>query len=408
MRFTARRLIASLSVLGLLAAQSTAFAADEQKKVEFFEGKEFVGVSESAKDDTTIDLTKSKVSADGLSSIKVPYGYIVKLTEKSEHESILLSEGNYNDLGKFGWDNYAATAEVKHYSALEYELQAARVQKVKEVVSAREKELNTALRGDAIAQKTDVGVDNLRVEPVEGNHEEKTELIFTGNTRLTNTTDQKQTLTSQAFDFAESNTISATTTNSIGASVSASATFNIPIVGSLNTTISTQYNFSKPDTKSESKTVTYKIPSQSITLEPGQTVEVRARLEKVKTAGKVRLIGDINGTESGYVNLQKLVGDIGLVPTPDHKLTNGLVYKWKSFEKKPYELSFSNQHVEGEGTYQAEYGSNLYIDVVDMSTNKVQTVQANATETQGDRSANGSSKDAVELTANAGTFDMTK
>lgn len=225
MRFTARRLIASLSVLGLLAAQSTAFAADEQKKVEFFEGKEFAGASESAKDDTTI---------------------------------------------------------------------------------------------------------------------------------------------------------------------------------------STQYNFSKADTKSESKTVTYKIPSQSITLEPGQTVEVRARLEKVKTAGKVRLIGDINGTESGYVNLQKLVGDIGLVPTPDHKLTTGLVYKWKSFEQKPYELSFSNQHVEGEGTYQAECGSNLYIDVVDVSTNKVQTVQANATETQGDRSANGSSKDAVELTANAGTFDMTK
>ncbi len=93
MRFTARRLIASLSVLGLLAAQSTAFAADEQKKVEFFEGKEFVGASESAKDDTTIDLTKSKVSADGLSSIRVPYGYIVKLTEKSGHESILLSEG---------------------------------------------------------------------------------------------------------------------------------------------------------------------------------------------------------------------------------------------------------------------------------------------------------------------------
>lgn len=59
MRLTARRLIASLSVLGLLAAQSTAFAADEQKKVEFFEGKEFVGASESAKDDTTIDLTKS-------------------------------------------------------------------------------------------------------------------------------------------------------------------------------------------------------------------------------------------------------------------------------------------------------------------------------------------------------------
>lgn len=79
--------------------------------------------------------------------------------------------------------------------------------------------------------------------------------------------------------------------------------------------------------------MTYKIPSQSITLEPGQTVEVRARLEKVKTAGKVRLIGDINGTESGYVNLQKLVGDIGLVPTPDYKLTTGLVYKWKNFEQ---------------------------------------------------------------------------
>lgn len=132
---------------------------------------------------------------------------------------------------------------------------------------------------------------------------EKTELIFSGNTRLTNTTNEKQTLTSQAFDFSEANTVSATTTNAVGTSISASASFNVPIIGSLNTSISTQYNFSKAETNSESKTVTYKIPSQSITLNPGQTVEVRARLEKVKTSGKVKLVGDLNGTESGYISL---------------------------------------------------------------------------------------------------------
>lgn len=394
MRITARRLIASLGVLGLLAAQSTAFAADEQKRVEFYESTEFSGQSDSAKDDGTVDLAKSKIGANTLSSIKIPYGYIVTLFEKTGHESISLPAGEYRDLSGLGWNDYAAKAEIKHYSAMEYELQAARVAKVKEVVSQQEKELKTALRGDAVVQKSDVGLDNLRVEPVEGNHEEKTELIFSGNTRLTNTTKEKQTLTSQAFDFSESNTISSTTTHSIGTSVSASATFNIPIVGSLNTTISTQYNFSKAETNSQSKTVTYKIPSQSITLEPGQTVEVRARLEKVKTAGKVRLIGDLNGSETGNIDLQKLVA------------TRGNNFVWKSFTQIPYELSFNGQHVEGEGTYQAEYGSNLYIDVIDVSTNEVKTIQATASDTtQGDRSANSTT---VELTANAGSFDMTK
>lgn len=397
MRFTARRLIASLSVLGLLAAQSSAFAADTTRKVEFYENLGFSGRSDSAQSDGLIDLAKSKVGANALSSIKIPYGYIVTLIDKTGHDSISLLAGEYQDLTRQGWNDFAAKAQVKHYTAMEYEMQAARVQKVKEIEAQQGRELMVSVRGDAVVEKNDAGLDNLRVEPIEGNHEEKTELIFTGNTRLTNTTGQKQTLTSQAFDFAESNTVSSTTTNSIGTSVSASATFNIPIVGSLNTSISTQYNFSKADTKSESKTVTYKIPSQSITLEPGQTVEVRARLEKVKTSGTVRLIGDLTGTETGSVAMQKVVGYRG---RPG--------YGWKTYGKVPYEITFAGQHVEGEGTYQAEYGSNLYIDVVDVSSNKTQTIQVNAAETQGDRSASSGNQDAVELTANAGTFDMTK
>lgn len=396
MRFTARRLIAGLSVLGLLTVQSSAFAADASQKVEFYENLEFSGRSDSAQSDGLIDLAKSKIGANTLSSIKIPYGYIVTLIDKTGHDTISLPAGEYQDLNRQGWNDYAAKAQVKHYTAMEYELQVARVQKVKDIVAQQGRELLVSVRGDAVVGKSNVGLDNLRVEPIEGNHEEKTELLFSGNSRLTNTTNQKQTLTSQAFDFSESNTVSATTTNSIGTSMSASATFNIPIIGSLNTTISTQYNFSKADTNSQSKTVTYKIPSQSITLEPGQTVEVRARLEKVKTAGNVRLIGDLTGTETGSVTMQKVVGYRG---RPG--------YGWKTYGKVPYEISFAGQHVEGEGTYQAEYGSNLYIDVVDVSTNKVQTIQATATETQADRSANGS-KGAVELTANAGTFDMTK
>lgn len=229
----------------------------------------------------------------------------------------------------------------------------------------------------------------------------KTELIFSGNTRLTNTTNEKQTLTSQAFDFSEANTVSATTTNAVGTSISASASFNVPIIGSLNTSISTQYNFSKAETNSESKTVTYKIPSQSITLNPGQTVEVRARLEKVKTSGKVKLVGDLNGTESGYISLQRLVPS----STWSYKYELNTVLKWSAYKKAPYEISFNGKHVEGEGTYEAEYGSNLYIDVVNVDTNKTQTIEITGNQAQTDRSANGNSS---EFVANSATFDMTK
>lgn len=399
MKFTAKRLIATVGVLGLLAAQSTAFAADTN--VEFYQDASFTGAHSSSKDGV-VDLSKVEIGEKALSSIKIPYGYIVKLYDKTGNEFISLPAGDYNDLSSIGWDNYAAKAEIKHYDAIDYELQVARISKASEISKAEQiNQDNLPVTGDVVSEKTDVNLENLRVEPINDSKVEKTELIFSGNTRLTNTTNEKQTLTSQAFDFSEANTVSATTTNAVGTSISASASFNVPIIGSLNTSISTQYNFSKAETNSESKTVTYKIPSQSITLNPGQTVEVRARLEKVKTSGKVKLVGDLNGTESGYISLQRLVPS----STWSYKYKLNTVFKWSAYKKAPYEISFNGKHVEGEGTYEAEYGSNLYIDVVNVDTNKTQTIEITGNQAQADRSANGNSS---EFVANSATFDMTK
>lgn len=399
MKFTAKRLIATVGVLGLLAAQSSAFATDTN--VEFYQDTSFTGAHSSSKDGV-VDLSKVEIGEKALSSIKIPYGYIVKLYDKTGNEFIWLPAGDYNDLSSIGWNNYAAKAEIKHYDAIDYELQVARISKASEISKAEQiNQDNLPVTGDAVSEKTDVNLENLRVEPINDSKVEKTELIFSGNTRLTNTTNEKQTLTSQAFDFSEANTVSATTTNAVGTSISASASFNVPIIGSLNTSISTQYNFSKAETNSESKTVTYKIPSQSITLNPGQTVEVRARLEKVKTSGKVKLVGDLNGTESGYISLQRLVPS----STWSYKYELNTVLKWSAYKKAPYEISFNGKHVEGEGTYEAEYGSNLYIDVVNVDTNKTQTIEITGNQAQTDRSANGNSS---EFVANSATFDMTK
>lgn len=399
MKFTAKRLIATVGVLGLLAAQSSAFATDTN--VEFYQDTSFTGAHSSSKDGV-VDLSKVEIGEKALSSIKIPYGYIVKLYDKTGNEFISLPAGDYNDLSSIGWNNYAAKAEIKHYDAIDYELQVARISKASEISKAEQiNQDNLPVTGDAVSEKTDVNLENLRVEPINDSKVEKTELIFSGNTQLTNTTNEKQTLTSQAFDFSEANTVSATTTNAVGTSISASASFNVPIIGSLNTSISTQYNFSKAETNSESKTVTYKIPSQSITLNPGQTVEVRARLEKVKTSGKVKLVGDLNGTESGYISLQRLVPS----STWSYKYELNTVLKWSAYKKAPYEISFNGKHVEGEGTYEAEYGSNLYIDVVNVDTNKTQTIEITGNQAQTDRSANGNSS---EFVANSATFDMTK
>ncbi|HIV61744.1 MAG TPA: hypothetical protein H9746_02690 [Candidatus Butyricicoccus avistercoris] len=85
MKFTAKRLIATVGVLGLLAAQSSAFATDTN--VEFYQDTSFTGAHSSSKDGV-VDLSKVEIGEKALSSIKIPYGYIVKLYDKTGNEFI--------------------------------------------------------------------------------------------------------------------------------------------------------------------------------------------------------------------------------------------------------------------------------------------------------------------------------
>lgn len=390
MKSTAKKVIISAAIIGMLSSNAVIFADEVTKNVEIFRDDNYQGVH-TYLNAGNHDLAKYEFGAGQLSSIKVPYGYIVTLRDKTGKDRLVLGEGEYKSLSLRGWDNQAATADVKYYLPSEYEAEIARLKKTEEVVSQAEKEIGEAVQGNPVSESSDVTLKNLNVEGLKQDESTNLDLIFGGSTKISNTTNEKQTLTSQAFDFSETNTITSATTNAVGASVSASATFNVPVVGSLNTTVSTQYNFSDTETKSNSKTVTYKIPSQTITLNPGETVEVRARLEKVKSSGKVKLTGDLTGIERGYISLNKIY-------------IKGNNFDWKEYTKKPYELQFNGKRVEGEGTYHAEYGANLYIDVVNVDTKETKTFKAETT-SNSDRSANTS---ASVINATPMNIDMTK
>lgn len=390
MKSTAKKVIISAAIIGMLSSNAVIFADEATQGVALYRDDDYQGVHTYLKEGNH-NLSKYEFGGGNLSSIKVPYGYIVTLRTESGKHRLVLGQGEYHSLSEQGFENLAFTAEVKHYQAAEYEAELARLKKTKEFEAQAEKEINDRVQGNPVSQYWDATLNDVKVENIKNSESTNLDMIFGGSTRLTNTTNEKVTLTSQAFDFAETNTVTSATTNSIGTSVSASASFNVPVVGSLNTTVSTQYNFSDTETKSDSKTVTYKVPSQTITLNPGQTVEVRARLEKVKTSGKVKLVGNLTATERGYVSLTRLMG-------------SGHHYSWKEYSRKPYEFHFDGKRVEGEGTYTADYGANLYIDVVNIDTKETKTFKAETT-SNSDRSANTS---ASVINATPMNIDMTK
>ena len=86
------------------------------------------------------------------------------------------------------------------------------------------------------------------------------EPVYIGRTVFTNnSTTGQTTLATQAYEQMVTNEVSATTTHSVGVSVTASGGFQVPVVGQLGVSLTASYDFSQSNTNTDSKTIVVRI-----------------------------------------------------------------------------------------------------------------------------------------------------
>lgn len=360
-------------------------AKQTDAKVELFQDGDFRGQTVSLGTGFHNLNDYPQIGANQLSSLKIPDGYIVTLYVSTGHPYKDFLPGNYNWLNDY--NDRINRVEIKHFSPVEFAIEAERVRKKDQVILETPPQYQGAVKAAIASDKSEFSLENPYVLESGTRHEEKQELIFAGKTQLTNFTNQPQTLTSQAFDFSQNNTVTSTVTHGISTSLSANASFNIPVIGNLGTSITTSYNFSTAKANASSTTITYKIPSQSIVVNPGETIEVRARLEKVSVSGDVDLHATLTGQDSGIIYLGE-------------RSPWGL---WASRGQRSYQFDLKTP-IKGRGTYSAEYGSNMYIEVVNISSGQNRSFQLPVSDSISSRSRNG---DETLIFDTLPTIDMT-
>ena len=195
------------------------------------------------------------------------------------------------------------------------------------------------------------------------------EPVYIGRTVFTNnSTTGQTTLATQAYEQMVTNEVSATTTHSVGVSVTASGGFQVPVVGQLGVSLTASYDFSQSNTNTDSKTIVVRIEPQRVVVPANSTIEVKVYLQMLKVTGDVILKGNLSGEESGDAWWQ------------GYNRFGG--YWWKGLSRIPYTFNLSDYadrlnckknadgsvQVGGYGTYEATVGSQLIVEINDLES----------------------------------------
>ncbi|MGA5695656.1 sulfurtransferase [Bacillus cereus] len=185
------------------------------------------------------------------------------------------------------------------------------------------------------------------------------EALFVGKSTLTNNTNNDQTLTTDSFSKTISNSVENSTTHGFSFGQTASAKFNVPLVGETGVELSTEYNFSNTNTHTESQEHSYIASPQNILVPANSAVEVIVKLDTVKSKGDVKLLTKMSGR-----TLHEVAYSTGIYNL-DFDM-NELVTKASKYEKLE-ELSANPDgrtvNLIGSGKYEAKYGTEFSVTV---------------------------------------------
>ncbi|WP_055068945.1 ETX/MTX2 family pore-forming toxin [Clostridium massiliamazoniense] len=183
--------------------------------------------------------------------------------------------------------------------------------------------------------------------------------VYVGKSLLTNNTSQEQKLKSQSFTCKSIDTVTATTTHTVGTAIQATAKFTVPF-NETGVSLTTSYSFANTNTNTNSKEFTHTIPSQDILVPANTTVEIIAYLKKVNVKGNVKLVGQAAGSEWGEI--------------PSYLMfpRDGYKFSLADTVNKSDLNEDGTININGKGNYSAVIGDELIVKVRNLNTNSVQ------------------------------------
>lgn len=199
--------------------------------------------------------------------------------------------------------------------------------------------------------------------------------LFAGESKLENNTDTEQTLSTNEFSKTFTTTVSNSVTHGTEVDADITSSFNIPLIGGSELSLSASYNFSNTETKEKSKEVTYTANSQSIVVPPRTTYRVKVRLKTMELVGNVKLsaigLGSIRKVEFATLSGPNLVKDVSAKDflRVRSKNWNILQQLWPEVAKAPIsDKGNGTFELNGKGTYTDEYGSEFEVTVYEEMT----------------------------------------
>ncbi|MDH6122865.1 ETX/MTX2 family pore-forming toxin [Kitasatospora sp. GAS204B] len=183
---------------------------------------------------------------------------------------------------------------------------------------------------------------------------------YIGSATLTNDSDRDQTLSSASFSKEIKQTLSTSVTNGVqlGAKVIATVNFGpVQAGGELSTTV----NFSSTDTESTTTGETYMAPPQNIFLPAHTQADVSVTLQQVDTTGSLHLRADLSGMPTTQVS--GFQGELADILGPNTRYGPQKVGAPALPDGITVDTVNKTVHFDGEATYTATYGTNMYVDV---------------------------------------------
>ncbi|MEK5135573.1 ETX/MTX2 family pore-forming toxin [Bacillus sp. FSL W8-0645] len=220
-------------------------------------------------------------------------------------------------------------------------------------------------------------MDNQFVKSIGDPIQTSTNNVIATKEVLTNNTNKPRELLTPERSFTRTYSTVLTHTNNADFGLKSTSKFMIPLVGSTKTELSAVYKYgeSKSQTTTESNTI--KIPSQKITVDPGQSVEVTYLITEGEAVGKLGFYGTLKGwTPNGMAYFSPNKGEVpfNFMQIGDWFLTKGISeYNGWSYNA-PDEMNYKIDN----GTYKANYYSSSQLDITDIDTNQTTRINVPA------------------------------
>ncbi|QIL45711.1 ETX/MTX2 family pore-forming toxin [Vagococcus coleopterorum] len=224
------------------------------------------------------------------------------------------------------------------------------------------------------AERPNPTIDNFRVLPDGNPVVENQSTLFVGESILTNNTDTPQSLKTNTFAKTITHTISSQVTHGFKLGSDVKASFGIPLIGSTDVTLKTEYSLNSTKTNTDTETYTYTADAQSITVPPKSSVVVNVSLNEAEISGKTKIIGEVDPNDE-MVKGNAFYETLGIMlkKKPINASWKN-VYKYNvdndfKIDGYFYDTESQTHNILGSGVYSANYGTTFNVKVSSLEKN---------------------------------------